>query len=43
MDNALARGSLRLNFRSELPSHLVSNEWSPDIGLFVSNEFGLFP
>jgi hypothetical protein len=38
----LARGSLRLNFRSLVPTSLVAGDWSPEIGLFVSNEFGVF-
>ena len=37
-----SRGSLRLGFRSSLPSSLLKGAWSEAIGLFIANEFGLF-
>lgn len=38
----LARGSLRLGFRSLVPRTVQINEFSEEIGLFVSNEHGVF-
>jgi hypothetical protein len=38
----LARGSLRLGFRSLVPRICFVGDWSDEIGLFISNEHGVF-
>ena len=40
--NRLTRGSLRLGFRSLIPYRIHAGSLSPEIGLFIANEFGVF-